>query len=121
VRSEVQYAVWQILRPLPVCTLLFPFTDAQITMSEKEEREKAFMELQARYASNLDMLRRVRDARPEIAAAYQRLTVLCALDPMQVTQAERSTQVGKQRLELVLSELKGMPEDVPTYKQVGRA
>jgi chaperonin cofactor prefoldin len=40
---------------------------------------------------------------------------------MQLIQTERSTLISKQKLELVLAELSAMPEDVPTYKQIGKA
>ncbi|GAX84727.1 hypothetical protein CEUSTIGMA_g12149.t1 [Chlamydomonas eustigma] len=65
-------------------------------MSEREEREKAFIELHEKYAQTIDGLRRL-------------------------TQSERANQLGKQRLELVLKELGSMPDNVPTYKQIGRA
>jgi len=40
---------------------------------------------------------------------------------MQLIHTERSTLISKQKLELVLAELSAMPEDVPTYKQIGKA
>jgi hypothetical protein len=39
----------------------------------------------------------------------------------QVAQSERQAAMTKQRCELVMTELKSLPEDTPTYKQIGRA
>jgi len=64
--------------------------------SEQEEREKAFLELQDRAQTNVDLLRRV-------------------------LQSERAATVTKQRMELVMAELKAVPDSAPIYQQIGRA
>ncbi|KAG1668318.1 hypothetical protein FOA52_011215 [Chlamydomonas sp. UWO 241] len=57
---------------------------------------EAFQELEQRFMQTQDMHRRV-------------------------AQSERQAMITKQRCELVMTELKSLPENTPTYKQIGRA
>ena len=92
-----------------------------IKMSEREEREKAFYELQERYGSTLDAMRRVSGFYFHDAGPSGKTSLNPSVLPLKITMAERSTAIVKQRLELTLAELSTLPEAVPTYKQIGRA
>jgi hypothetical protein len=57
----------------------------------------------------------------QIAAPWGRRPMPTPRPNSQVAQQERIATVTRQRVELVMSELKTLPDTVPTYKQIGKA